>query len=58
MTSDGGVLLLREADKRLNICSRFAQCFTDYRDQDLSEHTVEQLIRQRVYGLALRYEDL
>jgi len=58
VTSDGGVLLLRETDERFNICRRFAQCFTDYRDQDLVEHTVEELIRQRAYGLALGYEDL
>jgi len=58
VTSDGGVLLVRETDERFSICSRFAQCFADYRDQDLVEHTVEELIRQRAYGLALGYEDL
>ena len=37
---------------------RFAACFVDHRDPDLIEHTVEELVRQRVYGLALGYEDL
>jgi len=58
ITSDGGVLLLRELDERLGICRRFAGCFEDHRDPDLIEHTVEELVRQRVYGVALGYEDL
>jgi len=58
ITSDGGVLLLRELDERLGISRRFAACFEDHRDPDLIEHTVEELVRQRVYGLALGYEDL
>ena len=58
ITSDGGALLLRELDKRLGICRRFAGCFEDHRDPELIEHAVEELVRQRVYGLALGYEDL
>jgi len=58
ITSDGGALLLRELDERLGISRRFAQCFEDHRDQGLIEHTVQELVRQRVYGLALGYEDL
>src|ERR1700676_161145 len=58
MTSDGGGLLLREVEKRIRILRQFAACFTDYRNPDLIEHTVEELIAQRVYGLALGYEDL
>ena len=58
MTSDGGGLLLREVEKRIRILRQFAACFTDYRNPDLIEHTVEELVAQRVYGLALGYEDL
>ena len=58
ISSDGGALLLREVDSRLGITERLAACFTDHRVQDLIEHSVPELIRQRVYGLALGYEDL
>src|SRR5438046_9914538 len=56
--SDGGGLLLREVEKRIGILHQFAACFTDYRNADLIEHTVKELVAQRVYGLALGYEDL
>jgi len=58
ITTDGGGLLLREIEKRIGIVRQFAACFRDYRDPDLIEHTVEELVAQRVYGLALGYEDL
>jgi len=58
ISSDGGALLLREVDLRLDLTGRFAACFNDHRDQDLIEHTVLELVRQRTYGLALGYEDL
>jgi len=58
ITSEGGGLLLREVEKRIGIVRQFAACFRDYRDPDLIEHTVEELVAQRVYGLALGYEDL
>ena len=58
ITSDGGGLLLREVEKRIGILQQFAACFTDYRNADLIEHTVKELVAQRVYGLALGYEDL
>jgi hypothetical protein len=59
ISSDGGGLLLREVESRFHILKRLARdCFRDYRDQDRIEHRVESLIRQRVYGLALGYEDL
>jgi hypothetical protein len=58
MTSDGGALLLRETDQKMNLLSRFGQCFLDGRNPDLIEHPVEQMLAQRVYGLALGYEDL
>ena len=58
ISSDGGGLLLREVEKRTGILRQFAACFTDYRNADLIEHRVEELVAQRVYGLALGYEDL
>ncbi len=58
ISSDGGGLLLREVEKRTGILRQFAACFTDYRNADLIEHTVDELVAQRVYGLALGYEDL
>jgi hypothetical protein len=58
ITSDGGALLLRELETRRSIIKQFAACFRDYRKQDQIEHTVTELIAQRVYGLALGYEDL
>ena len=58
ISSDGGGLLLREVDKRIGLMHRLAGCFTDYRDPDLIEHGVEELVGQRIYGLALGYADL
>ena len=58
ITSDGGGLLLREVEGRSGIIARFSRGFTDHRDPDLIQHTLEELIRQRVYGLCLGYEDL
>ena len=58
ITTDAGGLLLREVDRRLSLSERLAGCFTDYRRPDLVEHTVPQLVAQRLYGLALGYEDL
>jgi hypothetical protein len=58
ISSDGGALLLREAERLTGIIRQFAACFTDHRNPDLIEHTVEELIAQRVYALALGYEDL
>ena len=58
ISSDGGALLLREVDARLGVTQRLAACFTDHRRQEFVEHSVLELVRQRVYGLALGYEDL
>jgi hypothetical protein len=58
ISSDGGGLLLREAEVRTSIVARLAEQFTDYRDPDAIEHTVLDLVGQRVYALALGYEDL
>ncbi len=58
ITSDGGALLLRQTEQLTAILRQFAACFTDHRDPDRIEHTVADLVAQRVYGLALGYEDL
>ena len=58
ITSDAGGLLLREVERRMGVIASFARCFTDYRDPRWVEHSVETLVAQRVYGLALGYEDL
>ena len=58
LSSDGGLLLLREVATATGLLDRFARCFTDYRDSRLIEHTVAELVAQRVLGLAQGYEDL
>ena len=58
ISTDAGGLLLREVEKRTGIIAQFAACFQDYRDPVRVEHTVKELVAQRVYGLALGYEDL
>jgi len=58
VTSDAGALLLGATDRAIDLVDRFAACFRDYRRQDLVEHAVATLIGQRVYGIALGYEDL
>ena len=49
ITSDGGIVLLVELDKKLKITARFAQCFRDYRDSAQVNYSVHQLLAQRVY---------
>ncbi|HLG97423.1 MAG TPA: transposase, partial [Bryobacteraceae bacterium] len=58
ITTDAGGLLLRETDRRLNLVPRLAACFLDGRDPRLVKHSVTELIAQRVYGLALGYQDV
>ncbi len=58
LSSDGGVLLLRELDRSLGLTRSVAACFQDRRNPDLITHTVPELIAQRIFGLALGYEDL
>ena len=58
ISSDGGGLLLREADLRIGLMARLARCFTDYRNPLSIEHPVQALLAQRIYGVALGYEDL
>jgi hypothetical protein len=58
LSSDGGVLLLRQVDANLGLTRSLAQCFYDVRQQVYVDHSVQQLLAQRLYGLALGYEDL
>ena len=58
MTSDAGALLLGASDRAIGLIARFAGCFTDHRSPDLIEHRVPTLVGQRVFGMALGYEDL
>jgi hypothetical protein len=58
MTSDAGAMLLGAADRAIGVIARFAGCFEDRRAAELIEHTVPTLVGQRVFGIALGYEDL
>ena len=58
ITSDGGLVLLHEVDRQWGVLERFARCFQDHRDPDLIRHPVEQLLRQRIFGIVCGYEDL
>jgi hypothetical protein len=58
ISSDGGALLLRQTDKRLNLLPRLAECFLDGRNQEQVEHSILEMLSQRIYGLALGYEDI
>jgi len=58
ISSDAGVLLLQQADRASGLIDRFAECFEDHRAPDRVEHSVRDLVAQRVLGLALGYEDL
>src|SRR6266496_3756648 len=51
ISSDGGAVLLRQTDQRLDLLPRLAQCFLDGREQDRVQHSVQEMISQRVYGL-------
>jgi len=58
VSSDAGAVLLAEVEKKREIIKRLGECFIDYRDQRYCEHSVEELLKQRIYGIALGYEDL
>ena len=58
ITSDAGALLLGATDRAIRMMDRFASCFHDVRRADLIEHGVATLVGQRVFGIALGYEDL
>ncbi|MBP7051034.1 MAG: transposase [Phycisphaerae bacterium] len=58
VTYDGGGVLLRQIEERFGFIERFAACFTDHRDPELVEQSVTDLLKQRLFGLCLGYEDL
>jgi len=58
VSSDGGVLLVRQADRKLGLTARLAKILGDRRRQASCDHELETLLRQRIYGLTLGYEDL
>jgi len=58
LSSDGGVLLVRQVDASLGLTASLAQCFVDGRQPIYVDHSVQQLLAQRIYGLVLGYEDL
>jgi hypothetical protein len=58
ITSDAGALLLGAADRAIGLVGRFAECFIDRRRPELVEHLVPTLVGQRIFGIALGYEDL
>lgn len=58
LTTEGGALLLREADRKIGLLRRVAECFRDTRQPERIEHELPEMLAQRIYGLALGYEDL
>ena len=58
ISSDGGAFLLRQTDQRLNLLPRLGECFLDGRNQDQIQHSILEMLSQRIYGLALGYEDI
>lgn len=57
ITSDGGVMLLREIDRRIKLTEQLTKIIPDYRDQTRIVHSLHSMLKQRIYGLALGYED-
>ena len=58
VSSDGGALWLREVEGKINLLGRLTACFSDGRNPELVEHKLSEMLAQRIYGLALGYEDL
>jgi hypothetical protein len=58
LSSNGGVLLLQQVDRLLGVSRGLAQCFLDRRDARWVQHALDALLRQRLFGQALGYEDL
>jgi hypothetical protein len=58
VSSDAGALLLKRTDEAIGLIDRLAECFVDYREAGAIEHSVRTLLAQRVFGIALGYEDL
>ena len=57
ISSDGGLLLLREVDKQMGLIKRISNCITDNRDQRYVDHTIKEMLTQRVFQIAAGYED-
>ena len=57
ISSEGGLLLLKELENQINIIKGFSSCIEDERDQRYVDHTIESLVSQRVYQIASGYED-
>src|SRR5260370_3197268 len=58
LTTEGGALLLRQADRKIGLLRRVAPCFTDYRQPERIEHPLAEILAQLIYVLVLGYEDL
>src|SRR5258707_7605688 len=58
LTTDGGSLLLRQADRKIGLLRRVAGCFSDYPQPEPIEHRFAEMLAQRIYRLALGHEDL
>lgn len=58
LSSDSGALLLRQVDRGLGMTRSLAGCFYDFRKSEFVDHELEQLLSQRIYGIALGYEDI
>ena len=58
LTVNAGGLLLREVEKKVGIVKKYSNCFIDHRDPKRIEHSVYELLCQRIFGLCLGYEDL
>jgi hypothetical protein len=58
ISTDGGAFLLQETDRHLNLLARLGECFLDGRNQSMVEHSIVEMLSQRIYGLALGYEDI
>ncbi|MDE0291963.1 MAG: transposase [Candidatus Dadabacteria bacterium] len=58
VSSDGGMVLFREAGNRFRVIKRLSKCFTDYRNPDLITHSLFSIVGQRVLGICCGYEDV
>lgn len=58
ITSDAGLLLIKEVDKKFKVTEQLTDCFVDFRDQSRCHHSISQMLKQRIYGICSGYEDL
>jgi hypothetical protein len=57
ISSDGGLLLIRQVDQQYRLSEQIAACFRDHRDPSRVEHSIQEMVAQRLYGLVQGYED-